>query len=178
MKGLNELKNKVHQAAKEKGFWDEQHSDETMLMLIITEVSEAVEADRKGKRADRKEFLYFLADVSFERSFSTFIKDTVDDELADAFIRCLDLAGAIGLDLVDTIDDSNWEALISSRTFAENAYQVCQIISLGGNAVTKVIGAMAFLHDWCRYLGIDLGWHIEQKMKYNATRPQKHGKSY
>ena len=27
-------------------------------------------------------------------------------------------------------------------------------------------------------LGIDLMWHIEQKMKYNEMRENKHGKKY
>lgn len=28
------------------------------------------------------------------------------------------------------------------------------------------------------YIGIDLLWHIEQKMKYNELREKMHGKKY
>lgn len=32
--------------------------------------------------------------------------------------------------------------------------------------------------DMCGYKGIDLEFHIRAKMRYNASRPHKHGKKY
>lgn len=32
--------------------------------------------------------------------------------------------------------------------------------------------------DACGGLNIDIGWHIEQKLRYNKTREFKHGKKY
>ncbi len=32
--------------------------------------------------------------------------------------------------------------------------------------------------DLCGYKGIDIESHVKAKMRYNATRPHKHGKSY
>lgn len=75
-------------------------------MLIITEISESVNADRKGIHANSDYFkLLFECSVSYNwynedeknKIWSVFfereIKDTVEDELADIVIRCLDYAG-------------------------------------------------------------------------------------
>jgi len=34
------------------------------------------------------------------------------------------------------------------------------------------------LFDLCSGFGIDLEWHIQQKMNFNKLRPYKHGKVY
>ena len=47
---LNELKDRAYKIAKSHGWHDKELSDETYLMLIITEIAEAVQADRKGIR--------------------------------------------------------------------------------------------------------------------------------
>ena len=46
---LNKLRDRAYQIAKAHGFHEKEVSDETYLMLIITEISEAVNADRKGR---------------------------------------------------------------------------------------------------------------------------------
>ena len=38
----------AHQQAEAKGFWEEYHHEDHYLMLVLTELAEAVEADRKG----------------------------------------------------------------------------------------------------------------------------------
>ena len=53
---LNKLRDRAYQIAKAHGFHEKEVSDETYLMLIITEISEAVNADRKGEHAKIKEF--------------------------------------------------------------------------------------------------------------------------
>lgn len=49
---LNELKDKAYQCAISHGWHEEKHSDEHWLCLVISELMEAVQADRNGKRAD------------------------------------------------------------------------------------------------------------------------------
>jgi hypothetical protein len=44
---LNEISKQIHENAKAKGFWDKDRNHGEMLMLIVSEVSEAMEADRK-----------------------------------------------------------------------------------------------------------------------------------
>ena len=45
---LNKLRDRAYKIAKAHGFHEKEYSDETYLMLIITEIAEAVNADRKG----------------------------------------------------------------------------------------------------------------------------------
>ena len=194
MKHLNDLKNEIHEAAKVKGFWDNERSDETLLMLIITEVAEAVEADRKGHRANVEAFTdkilnsrpingdptytgAITSEMAFAAHFGSCIKDTVEDEFADVIIRCFDLAGHKKMYIADS-RYSFWKGYVSRNTFSDNAYRICMILTHGNDTVTKMELALGFMWAWCDYLCIDIEWHIEQKMKYNATRAQMHGKSY
>ena len=49
---LNELRDKTYKIACEHGFHDTELSNKHFLCLIISELMEAVEADRRGKRAN------------------------------------------------------------------------------------------------------------------------------
>ena len=42
----------------------------------------------------------------------------------------------------------------------------------------EIADAVIRLLDMSEALGIDLEWQIEQKLKYNKTRPNKHGKKF
>ena len=44
---LNKLAKEAYETAREHGWHDEEHSDEHWLMLILTEIAEPVNADRK-----------------------------------------------------------------------------------------------------------------------------------
>ena len=48
---LNELRDRAYKTACEHGFHDEELSNEHCLCLVISELMEAVEADRKGRFA-------------------------------------------------------------------------------------------------------------------------------
>ena len=120
---LDELSKVIHDIAKSKGFWDKPSETGTLLMLVTSELSEALEADRKGKYADMQRFsedsVYMKG--SFVNSFEECIKDTFEDELADSLIRILDIAASRNIDIQE---------------------------------------------------------HVLLKLKYNQTRPYKHGKKY
>lgn len=53
---LNELRDEAYSIARANGWHEEEHSDEHLLMLVITEIAEAVQADRKDKHADVASF--------------------------------------------------------------------------------------------------------------------------
>lgn len=105
--GLNFAALKIHQNAKSKGFWDNERETGTLLMLCVSELSEALEADRKDRFAKHDIFDIDLdsnsdivpLDIRFKRAFESNIKDTFEDELADTVIRILDLCGARGIDI-------------------------------------------------------------------------------
>lgn len=74
-KMINAYVQEAYAIAKSKGWHDEPVLISTSLALIHSEVSEALEADRKG---DRENFV---------------------EELADVCIRVFDLCGDLGVDL-------------------------------------------------------------------------------
>lgn len=105
--GLNEMSNVIYQNNKEKGFWDNERNIGELLMLVTSELAEALEAHRKGKHATTKNIRTFESDHNdkWQRpshdafSFNSTIKDTFEDEIADTLIRLLDLCGGLGIDI-------------------------------------------------------------------------------
>lgn len=93
---LKELGHRAFEIAKAKGFHDEPIDIPRALMLIVSELAEALEADRKDRHAD---LAAFSGVFWFRKGFEAHVKDTFEDELADATIRLLDLSTALGIDL-------------------------------------------------------------------------------
>lgn len=107
---INELSKQIHENAKSKGFYDGEKNIAEMLMLIVTEVAEACEADRKDNHTDMNLFERELKANSihgekyaFDAAFKIQIKNTFEDELADIMIRVMDLAAYKGIDLENHI---------------------------------------------------------------------------
>lgn len=123
IQGLNEASQKIHEANKGKGFYDKPREIGTLLMLVVSELSEALEADRKYRHADLYTFEKMINDaiiqnkkfangempVKFKENndieylkkitFEISIKDSFEDEIADAMIRLLDLCGYLNIDI-------------------------------------------------------------------------------
>lgn len=189
---LNKLRDKAYQCAVAHGWHDENLSDEHFLCLVISELMEAVEADRKGKYANRKQFDYYMklkerSSDEFVYAFKHGIKDTVEDELADACIRLLDLAGLRGISLSSVPfpfhHRKEYKEERSKLTFTEWVYDVIRPIARYNKDNYPIgylfIGVLQELFCKAEIMGFDLLWFIEQKMKYNELRPYKHGdKSY
>lgn len=79
---LKELVQQTHDLAVRKGFWQINEKDmifPAKLMLIVSELSECMEADRNNDIEGLKE------------------------ELADTFIRLCDLCGALNIDIESEI---------------------------------------------------------------------------
>ena len=112
---LNEISKQVYEANKLKGFDVKECNIGQTLMLIVSELSEALEADRKGKRVninDTKDLTngYTISGnlsvyteqgktEKFIELFKQRVKDTFEDEIADSFIRLFDLVGALDIDI-------------------------------------------------------------------------------
>ena len=186
---LNELRDIAYKTACEHGF--QELSDEHFLCLIVGELMEAVEADRKGKRADRESFKSSYEneephdDVIFKYCFEKYIKDTISDELSEAVIRLLDLAGLRGISLESASNDINSEymddiaCMYSQLSFTEAIYSIFIKPIVDYKYLSTIVNEIIFLiFAFAKHLDIDLLWHIEQKMRYNELRPKFHGKKY
>ncbi len=103
--GLNQASSLIHQNNKAKGFWDKERNIGELLMLVTSELGEAMEAHRKSKFANWENYDKLRLQLgnnpnAFDTvSFEEHIKDTFEDEIADAVIRLLDLAAGLGIDL-------------------------------------------------------------------------------
>lgn len=184
MKDLNKLSKEIYEANKAKGFHDEKHSDEHMMCLVVSELMEAVEADRKGRRADLMALKACMCVVldedceeQFSKSFVGLVKDTVEDELADAVIRLLDTAGALGITINlekvnELVKDFDKDKAITTRFSEFIYYTVVAIVD------TPYYYGLALIIGYCNAFNIDLWKHVELKLKYNSLRPYKHGKAY
>lgn len=171
----NELKEKAHSNAVNHGFWKNRLSNEHCLMLVITEIGELVDADRKGRYAEKYNFLSCNSSM---RAFETYIKDTIEDEFADVTIRLFDLAGALGVDF-DKMKPCRYYRAYNKFSFTENAFGLVKGLSRDVIGIEKRIQfGLEYIIKWAHFLDIDLPWHIEQKMKYNESRAPLHGKKY
>lgn len=169
-KQLNRLRDEAYATACNKGFHDEKHSDEHYLILVITEIAEAVQADRKGRRADRYAFdKYEITGLDFVENFERQIKNSVEDELADIVIRLLDFCGMNGYSFDYLITPEEY----FMRDFTYFAWCLCGSI-LYRNVELVVWSVIKY----CEKHGIDILWHIKQKMEYNKMRPRMHDAKY
>ena len=183
MKDLNKLSKEIYEANKAKGFHEKKHSIEHMLCLVISELMEAVEADRKGWKADVEYVNKLTQQTSkplFDVLFKNEIKDTVEDELADAVIRLLDTAGALGVKLNN---NSSFQEVIKKafeiQSFTESIYSIIRVLMTSPfDLSNKISNTISHLELLCEVLDIDLWQHVELKLKYNSLRPYKHGKQY
>lgn len=97
---LNKLAVEIYEGNKLNGFDVAKENKGQTLMLIVSELSEALEADRIDKHASLELFGLDLSHgVDFKKAFEHRIKDTFQDELIDALIRTLDACGGMGIDI-------------------------------------------------------------------------------
>ena len=188
---LNRYAKDCHQRAVAKGFWDEPHSVGHYLMLVVSELSEAVEADRLGKiiklTPEWVAELNRLDGAEFVQEFLRIVKDTAWDEIADAVIRMLDLLGWMIKDRAISEREVEIDLGVSAfyiageMTLADALWPILQEACCHCNMYahrTAILYAIKSLELLCDHLGIDLMAHIDLKLKYNETRPAKHGKKY
>lgn len=191
---FNALAADVYGNASTHGFHDEERNLPHWLCLVICELSEAVEADRKHSRAKLDAFSRAMKEPVcphegynpeqiFDYWFRTYVKDTVEDELADTVIRLLDLAAMRGADLSNLFCGTihSWD---ETASFTEMIFDLQAHVAIffdsrkvmpQNRAFSELIKAIYGLAD---RLGVELHKFVTLKMEYNRHREFKHGKEY
>ena len=170
-----------------------------LLMLIVSELGEALEAHRCGRFADwgTYEDLIISETTDFtkkcnNKTFECNIKGTFEDEIADVFIRLFDFMGYMNIPLNESFYkygyDSNPVNQIKENTGDELMIWVSELVSV--NTTHKVYEdqletctanfgyLIKRIETACEKWNIPIEKHIKAKMAYNRTRPHKHGKEY
>lgn len=168
----NKLAKEAHENAVKHGFWEMPVGKMHCLMLVISNICKMVGAHRTRCHAN-----YAGYNGKLGRSFSAFIEDTVEDEMANVTIRLCDIAGALNMHFKEDdicIDDYPFQKF----TFIESAYALTKGMCSSLEIEERIRLGVEFVTKWAEYIGVDLEWHIKERMKYNAARPPKHGKEY
>lgn len=195
---INELIERAHSQAKAIGWWDKERNVGELLMLIVSECGEALEAHRGGKRFNDAEYmtgiatytednkkLGFGAEWPLKAAFERYVKDTFEDELADIVLRIADLCGHLQVEMdpepkpwtMEYFQPKNiGELLLLVTSSIVDHYRLNRDKEkINANSLRQAMG-LPFLI--AQLEGIDIWRHIELKMKYNLTRGHKHGKAY
>lgn len=176
---LAKLQQRIWDVATAHGWHEQPIPTAQYCGLIMTEMAEAIEADRNGRRADMESFNERMnnldgSDECFKEMYKRYIKGSIEEEFADVVIRVLDMAQEVHGDKMRWLGYYPWgQVYHEDKSFIENAwYFIREILNWG---TMNISDSVSFMFDWAQDLGIDLWQHIEWKMKYNELRPYKHG---
>ena len=177
---LTKLMRQTWEIATAHGWHDNPISPEHYCGLIMTEMGEAVEADRNGRRSEDAGFKRALTfgasnkDEYFKACYKEFIRGSIEEEFADVVIRVLDMAQEVHGDKMRWLGSYPYgQVYDEQKSFVENSWIFTHDVLNWGTM--NISDCISFMYDWAQHLGIDLDKHIEWKMKYNELRPYKHG---
>lgn len=177
---INQKAKEIYSENKAKGWWDDKKDLGERVVLIQSEMFEALEADRKQKFTEygNCEYLYsqLMTYKKFDpKSFKEAIKDTFEDEIADVAIRLLDLCGGLQIPLTPKDIphfDLNKGYIVFTVFTKATSKMYEEMTSRNAQWILGYCYSVAALYNF------DLNKHIELKLAYNKTRPYKHGKKY
>ena len=186
---ISDLVSNSYRVARQHGFHDDYHSPAHYMMLVLSEIGEMVEADRKNRRFDMEKYRNaFDSDIVM---FEKYVKDTFEDEMADVFIRLCDFCGSLNVlpytndVMVDMSDE--FAKFFGDKSVCEQCFALSSMVldierasyDADDSEMRKRLGStLSFIFEMANYHGIDLLWHVDRKMEYNESRPRRHGKAY
>lgn len=157
---LNELAAKVRKA--NDAWWTDIHTGQPiprnkgeLLMMVITELAEAVEGIRKNLMDDK------LPHRRME-----------EVEMADAYIRLLDYAGGYNIHLT-FFEESKEDIDSVSGNKAYAILDICQYVCGASQSSEGGVGVSYCLFKiqlYCLKHGLDLDGAMNEKLAYNSTR--------
>lgn len=188
MINIQETARLAHERAMLAGWWDEPRSMNHAFFLVKGELHEAAEALRIGKHAP-----VLTTDnlpLTPER-FKELVKDTFEDEIADAAIRLLDLLGCVHAER----NEAFWHEIQNSIEFFEfdSDEMLVELLDIISRKLDKLslnferVGLamqytlsdiFCYLYGIAKKMNFNLDLHIIAKMDYNQTRGIRHGKKF
>jgi hypothetical protein len=175
---LNALKERAYKTAVAHGFYKDAKSNAYYLDLVMSEMGGAIKADCKGWHANVKGYeAYISKGFPFKLCFGEYIKNSLEDEIADIVIRLLDFAGMKGYTL--SIQGFSFlPSILVIKTFVGNGlpgilFQLNGALndSLDYNGTEAAIGIVIGILSDCfeKITGSDkdLWWFVDKKMTYN-----------
>lgn len=183
---LKEKAKEIYENNKAKGFWDKERNFGEICALIISELYEALEAHRENNISNINAKEAYDGNEVNKENFEKYVKNTLQDELVDVIIRCLDALYGFGSDF-SFIEDPDEPSFIGEN-FAEHILILNHYpIYSHENFINGFSGWQQDLYDLISSIDdlfekesfpIDLNWHLDAKIAYNKTRQHKHGKKY
>lgn len=194
MNNISQLVQAAHQNAVNKGWWEEPRTYGELIALVHSEVSEALEDYRNGKKPT--EVWYEAKNINGQIIVRTDKPDEewkpcgIPSELADVCIRIFDIAGGYewGKQLEEAchwINESEkrekWIALSFVGKLAIIHAELSKSLEKfdyndnPGGAIDHLAAVVVEVEFISKEYGIDLERAIAEKMQYNATRSQRHG---
>ncbi|MCQ2257858.1 MAG: hypothetical protein MJZ41_07695 [Bacteroidaceae bacterium] len=198
---LQKISDTAHGINVANGF-NEAESTKRSIALIVSELAEMLEADRKGRWSKniiedlakrdsnliygmtiRQAHQFIAAHEDSLAWFKECVKDTVEDELADVVIRIASYLAAIGYTMeldINSEDTIGYAAPnILSQDVPENIFDLMEGVVRCANMSPIELEKMAhYAFLYAEMLDIDLEWHVWAKLEYNKTRSHLHGKKY
>jgi NTP pyrophosphatase (non-canonical NTP hydrolase) len=171
----NQLTSEAYRIAVAKGFWNSVMSHEHYITLVICEVCKAIEAHRKQKVANTSAYRECLkaddikeGDMEYyiTQSYQEHIKGSVEEEFADTMIQLFSFSGYLEIDF-DRMAPCRYFRAFHRFSFTENALAL--IKGLGRDQIViekRVQFALDYMRGWGESMGIDLTFHINEKLKY------------
>lgn len=175
---IDELAREIHENARSKGFWEEARNRGEMLMLVISELAEAMEEHRDGNPLIYKTY--------------TGKPEGILIELADAAIRILDtlyadwnkpMYGYIRTHFKEEMKaqlrvHKDRDQYVVGTNFAENLLRVTAFVVRAEANKMWLVPALVYIDRLAMSLDADLWEAVDMKINFNHTRPYKHGKAY
>lgn len=192
---LKQLMTKAYENAKAKGFYEPDLDINKALMLIITEMSEAIQASRHDRHGSIEGYNTYLEVSDEHTAYEESLEGTVESEFADIAIRIISLLGWYDSQKViclmnDTeirkteeyhkveFEHGNYSLpdamylIITRMTYFPFSCSPAWMNTLRLQEILVMVFALGHIE------GIDLVEHIRLKMQYNESRPYLHGCLY
>lgn len=191
---LKQFMTNAYENAKSKGLLNSDLDINKELMLIITEMSETIQAQRHDRHGSIEDYNKWIG-VSEEQAYKESLEGTVESEFADIALRIMSLLGYYdSQNIICLMNDAeikktvefhkvefehgNWSLpdamyiIITRMTYFPFSCSPAWMNTMRLQDILMQVFALAKVE------GIDLVEHIKLKMKYNESRPYLHGCLY